>query len=139
MHESPEKMVMEYRCELDGSDPSALVLDMHKYAIYNDDAATVVLAPKGPHNSMVVWNLLPGQENDYHMHPETEHLQFVIEGELEWTLGGAAPVTVRPGQVVVIPAGVPHGIQNRSQKPGSYVSVNSPSAYQKILVERPVH
>lgn len=137
MHESAEKMVPDFRTELDGSDPTALVLDMHRYAIHNDDAATVVLAPKGPHNSMVVWNLNPGQENDYHKHPETEHIQFVLTGELEWTLGDAAPVLVRPGQVVVVPPNVPHGIRNLSTTPATYVSVNSPGAYQKILCERP--
>jgi quercetin dioxygenase-like cupin family protein len=130
-------MVMEHRRELDGSDPSSLVLDLHDYALFNEDAATVVLAPKGPVNSMVVWNLEPGQENDYHQHPETEHLQFVIQGELEWTLGDAEPVTVRPGQVVVVPPGVPHGIQNKSSQRASYVSVNSPGSYEKILVDRP--
>lgn len=79
----------------------------------------------------------PGQENDYHVHPETEHMQFVVEGELEWTLGGAAPVTVRPGQLVVVPPGVAHGIRNRSQQRATYASINSPAKYEKILVERP--
>lgn len=139
MHESAEKMVMQYRKELDGSDPSALVLNLHDYQVFNDDAATVVLAPKGPVNSMVVWNLEPGQENDYHQHPETEHMQFVIEGELEWTLGDAAPVTVRPGQLVVVPPGVPHGIRNTGQQRATYASINSPGKYEKILVERPRH
>lgn len=137
MHESAEKMVMEYRKELDGSDLSELALDMSTYRIYNDDAATVVLAPKGPKNSIVVWNLLPGQENDYHMHPETEHIQFVIAGELEWSLGDAAPVTVTAGNAVIVPPGVAHGIRNVSDQPASYASINSPGAYQKILVERP--
>ena len=139
MHESAEKMIMEFRKEVDGSNPAELVLNMFDYAIFTDDMATVVGAPKGPKNSMVVWNLLPGQENDYHVHPETEHIQFVLQGELEWTLGGAEPVKVCVGGVVIVPPGVAHGIRNVSQTKATYVSVNSPGAYQKILVERPEH
>jgi quercetin dioxygenase-like cupin family protein len=85
----------------------------------------------------VVWNLEPGQENDYHRHPANEHLTFVIEGELEFTLGERKPETVRPGQLVVIPTNMPHGIRNKSDQRATYVAVTSPGPYEKILVERP--
>ena len=137
MKESPEKVVMEHHRQLDGSDPSQLVLELDDYAEFSEEAATVVIAPGAQHFSTVIWHLEPGQENDYHLHPSTEHVQFVIEGECEYSLGDRDPVTVRPGQIVVVPAGVPHGIRNVGERRARYVAVNSPGRYEKVLVERP--
>ena len=44
---------------------------------------------------------------------------------------------VRPGQIVVVPTNVPHGIRNTSNRRGTYVAITSPGAYEKVLVERP--
>ena len=137
LEESPEHMVMEHMRTLGVEDLDDLILDVSDYSVFHDDAATVVLAPRGILGGIVVWNLEPGQENDYHMHPESEHLTFVVDGELEFTLAEREPVTVRPGQLVVIPATVPHGIRNRSDRRATYVAVTNPSAYEKVLVERP--
>lgn len=137
MEPTPERMIREHRKTLDGSDPSELVLDVSDYQIFSD-VATVVAAPCGTRvGSIVVWNLAPGQENDYHKHPDSEHLQYVMEGELEYTLGDAEPRTLRPGQIVIIPAGVPHGIRNVSDQRATYVAITSVGDYEKILVERP--
>jgi quercetin dioxygenase-like cupin family protein len=137
LEESQEHMVMEYMRVLGVDDLDDLILDMSKYQVFNDDAATVVLSPRGTLGGVVVWNLLPGQENDYHMHPANEHLTFVVEGELEFTLGARKPEVVRPGQLVVIPATMPHGIRNLSDKQSTYIAVTSPGPYEKVLVERP--
>ena len=137
MHESAEKMVPTHRCEVTAADLSNAITDLNAIGEYDPDVATVVLAPKGASASLVIWNLMPGQENDYHMQPETEHYQYVIEGELEWTLADREPQIVRPGQIVIVPPGVPHGIRNLSSTPARYASLNSISKYEKILCERP--
>lgn len=137
LEESPERMIPDHMRVLGLSDLDDLILDMSKYQVFTEDAATVVLSPRGTLGGVVVWNLEPGQENDYHMHPASEHLTFVIEGELEFTLGEREPETVRPGQLVVIPATLPHGIRNLSDRRGSYVAVTTPGPYEKVLVERP--
>jgi len=137
LHESPEHMVMDHMKQIGVEDLDELILDMSTYQVFNEDAATVVLSPRGVLGGVVVWNLLPGQENDYHMHPANEHFSFVIEGELEFTLGTREPEIVCPGQAVVIPATMPHGIRNLSDKRATYVAVTSPGPYEKILVERP--
>ena len=111
---------------------------MADYQIFDDDMAVVVGAPRGTLvGGIVVWNLGPGQENDYHLHPNSEHLQYLLEGELEYTLGDAEPQMVRPGQIVIIPAGIPHGIRNVSDRRATYVAITSPGPYEKVLVERP--
>lgn len=137
MGEIPERMVNEFRKNVDGSDISELFLDMSTYQIFDPELATVVGAPRGTLGGIVVWNLNPGQENDYHIHPNSEHLQYVIEGELEYTLDGADPVTVRPGQIVIIPAGMAHGIRNVSDARASYVAITTPGPYEKVIAERP--
>ena len=137
LEESPERMIMDHMRTLGPADLADLILDVSQYQVFTEDAATVVLAPRGELGGIVVWNLEPGQENDYHMHPANEHLTFVVEGELEFTLGDREPEIVRPGQLVVIPKQMPHGIRNRSDRRGTYVAVTSPGPYEKVLVERP--
>lgn len=135
----PERMVMDHMRQLGIDDLDDLILDMSNYQVFTEDASTVVLSPRGNLvGGIVVWNLLPGQENDYHMHPESEHLMTVIEGELEFTLGARRPEIVKPGQMVIIPPTLPHGIRNVSDKRGSYVAVTNGGSYEKVLCERPV-
>ena len=86
---------------------------------------------------VVFWNLEPGQENDFHMHPTTEHLHVVVAGEVEYTLGDLDADPVEPGQAVMVPEQVPHGIRNVGTVNASYFAVTSPGDYQKVLVERP--
>jgi len=46
-----------------------------------------------------------------HSHPG-EEIVFMIEGTLEYRLDGRPPVTIRPGEVVFIPAGTVHAVTN---------------------------
>lgn len=137
VEEARERLIRDYVKNLEAKDLDDLVIDMSKYQIFSQDMATVVQAPRGSLGGLVVWNFEPGQENDYHLHPANEHLTIVLEGELEFILGDRPPVTVRPGQFVVIPANVPHGISNKSDSRATYVAVTSPGPYEKILVEPP--
>jgi quercetin dioxygenase-like cupin family protein len=46
-----------------------------------------------------------------HSHPG-EEIAYVIEGELEYQLEGKPPVTLKPGDVLFIPAGAIHSAKN---------------------------
>lgn len=46
-----------------------------------------------------------------HSHPG-EELVYVIEGVLEYRLDGRPPVTVKAGDVLLIPYGTPHTVKN---------------------------
>lgn len=46
-----------------------------------------------------------------HSHPG-EELVYVIEGVLEYRLDGRPPVTVKAGDVLLIPYGTPHAVKN---------------------------
>ena len=53
----------------------------------------------------------PGVEAARHSHPG-EELVFVTEGLLEYRLEGRSPVTLKAGDVLFIPHGVPHAVKN---------------------------
>jgi quercetin dioxygenase-like cupin family protein len=135
--ESHEKIVPEMAKDIDRSDLSTLVFDVSKYQVFSPETATVVFTYITGQLGIVVWNLEPGQENDYHMHPTTEHLHVVLAGECEYTLGDQEPIVVRPGQAVMVPEQIPHGIRNKGTTRASYMAITSPGDYQKVLVDRP--
>lgn len=63
----------------------------------------------------------PGDVEDEHTH-STDEVVFVLEGDATYFLGDRQARIVRAGQVVRIPAGVPHRYENRSDAPFRAVS-----------------
>lgn len=53
----------------------------------------------------------PGAEAFRHKHPG-EEIVYVLKGALEYRIEGRPPVTLKPGDVVFIPTGVPHAVTN---------------------------
>jgi quercetin dioxygenase-like cupin family protein len=53
----------------------------------------------------------PGVVAPRHNHPG-EEIVYSIEGELEYRLEGKAPVTLKAGEVLFIPAGTIHEVKN---------------------------
>ena len=56
-------------------------------------------------------DIAPGVLAPNHSHPG-EEIVYVIEGLLEYQLEGQAPVTLKPGEVLFIPAGKIHSAKN---------------------------
>lgn len=133
-----EKLVTDLVGTIDPKNLSSLVFPLSKFQQFDEKLPTVVLGYTAGQIGVCVWNLEPGQQNDYHVHPTTEHLHIFIEGECEYTLGDQPPVITRVGDAVMVPPGIPHGIRNISDKRASYVAVASPGPYEKHRVERPV-
>ena len=63
-------------------------------------------------------DIAPGVLAAKHNHPG-EEIIYVLEGELEYQLEGKPPVTLRAGEVLFIPAGVPHTAKNVGKTNGS--------------------
>jgi quercetin dioxygenase-like cupin family protein len=55
--------------------------------------------------------IAPGVIAPDHTHPG-EEIVYVVEGSLEYTLEGSPPVTLKAGEALFIPAGVPHVVTN---------------------------
>jgi len=53
----------------------------------------------------------PGQEHALHAHADTDKVYLVLEGSGEFLLEGNE-IAMRAGEMLVAPAGVPHGIRN---------------------------
>jgi quercetin dioxygenase-like cupin family protein len=132
-----EKVVFDFLGKINPENLPSMIFSLSELQQFDHEKPTVVLGYAAGQIGVVVWNLEPGQENDYHMHPTTEHLHIIIEGECEYTLGDEPPVITRAGDAIMVPAKVAHGIRNVSDKRASYVAVTSPGPYEKIRVERP--
>jgi quercetin dioxygenase-like cupin family protein len=132
-----EILIQELAHKIDPADLSTLVFPLSRYQQFDSTLPTAVLTYVAGQIGVVVWNLEPGQENDYHLHPTSEHLHIVIEGQCEYTLGDQAPQTVRRGEAVMVPARVAHGIRNTTTQRASYVAIVSPGPYEKVRMQRP--
>jgi quercetin dioxygenase-like cupin family protein len=53
----------------------------------------------------------PGYVSPRHTHPG-EEIIYVLEGTLEYQIAGKPPVTVKPGDVLFVPAGTIHAAKN---------------------------
>lgn len=53
----------------------------------------------------------PGVVAPNHKHPG-EEIIYVLEGTIEYQLEGKSPVTLKAGDVLFVPAGVPHSAKN---------------------------
>ncbi len=75
-----------------------------------------------------VMTIAPGQDGG----PEEEHagdqIVYVLEGEAEMRVG-ADRFTVKPGALVMIPAGTRHHVRNPGRTPLFFLTVYAPPAY----------
>jgi quercetin dioxygenase-like cupin family protein len=62
--------------------------------------------------------LAPGVFAPRHWHPG-EEIVYMLEGELEYVIDGRPPVTLKPGEVLFIPAGAVHSARNVGQGDGT--------------------
>jgi quercetin dioxygenase-like cupin family protein len=96
---------------------------------------------------VVIWCLLPGQENESHMHPESAHAFVILEGEGTYLKGqpgaeGSLDTRVEAGDIVMIPRGQVHGIRNTGTTPMAYFAITTTAGpYKRIIdgVDIPPH
>jgi mannose-6-phosphate isomerase-like protein (cupin superfamily) len=60
-----------------------------------------------------------------HMHPNTNEIQYILEGTGTIWLGDKE-VTVKPGDLVVIPKGTPHGGTKPDGRPFKAIAIKTP-------------
>jgi quercetin dioxygenase-like cupin family protein len=69
------------------------------------------LSAAGREAIQVLVTFAPGVVAARHAHPG-EELVYVVDGALEYQLDGQAPVIVKAGESLFIPAGVGHAVKN---------------------------
>lgn len=60
-----------------------------------------------------------------HMHPNTNEMQFILEGTGTVWLGDKE-VAVKPGDLIVIPKGTPHGGTKPNGRPFKAIAIKTP-------------
>lgn len=69
--------------------------------------------------------LLPTQAQKLHDHPVQDKFYYVLEGEGFFTVGDEAK-TCSAGELVLAPAGIPHGVENQSAARLTFLTVIAP-------------
>ena len=76
------------------------------------------LSAPGREVVQTIVELDPGVRSSRHTHPG-EEIVYVLEGTLEYQIGGRPPVTVTPGDVLFVPAGTIHSATNIGSNDGA--------------------
>jgi mannose-6-phosphate isomerase-like protein (cupin superfamily) len=69
--------------------------------------------------------LLPGQGQHLHEHATQDKFYFVLEGTGEFTVGETTQ-HCSSGELILAPAGVPHGVENHGPERLSFLTVIAP-------------
>jgi mannose-6-phosphate isomerase-like protein (cupin superfamily) len=72
-----------------------------------------------------VYCLEPGQAQKVHSHAGSDKVYLVLDGAARVTVG-TEERDLAPGEAVLCPAGVPHGVANRSSERASLLVVTTP-------------
>lgn len=76
----------------------------------------------------------PGGGLPPHVHRREDEVLLILEGEIEvWTQAGT--VTARMGDVVFLPADVPHAHRNVSDRPARFVLIATPAGVEAFCAE----
>jgi quercetin dioxygenase-like cupin family protein len=78
-------------------------------------------------------DIAPGATAPWHRHPG-EELIYIIEGTLEYQLEGQAPVRVKAGDVLFVPAGVAHKAHNPGTVNGAELATYIVESGKPLLV-----
>ncbi|MBO0706398.1 MAG: FAD-dependent monooxygenase, partial [Candidatus Dormibacteraeota bacterium] len=75
-----------------------------------------IYVPKHVDEQTFTWHATfpPGTFVPPHVHPTQDEFVYMLSGEMEAELDGAAPEAARAGDLIELPRGVPHGLFNRS-------------------------
>ena len=73
---------------------------------------------------------LKGASSIIHTHPHSEHVFYVVGGQLTAIDPAKNEFTAGPGQSLYIPAGEPHMVINRGEEEATYIAVTAPPPEQ---------
>jgi quercetin dioxygenase-like cupin family protein len=109
------------------------VHDLERFRQFSSEDANVVLMYEDVDQTLVVWNLEPGQENATHVHPANAHTMTVLSGDGLLLRDKGESSRIKAGDCIVIPRNVVHGIRNTGKTRLSYLAVttNGPEGYVK--------
>jgi quercetin dioxygenase-like cupin family protein len=107
---------------------NGVIRDLAPYRSFSREDANVVVMYEDVDQTLVVWNLEPGQENARHLHPANAHTMLVLEGEGRLLRADGAEAPIKAGDWIVIPRATVHGIRNTGTTRMSYLAVTTNGA-----------
>ena len=76
----------------------------------------------------------PGKGVSLHVHEHEDELVYLLDGEIEVTLGDQT-MTAVSGVMALLPRGIPHGFVNNSDKPSKLLVTILPGPFDNYFVE----
>jgi quercetin dioxygenase-like cupin family protein len=76
----------------------------------------------------------PGKGVALHVHEREDELVYLLEGEIEVTLGNQKMKAV-PGVMALLPRGIPHGFTNIGNNPSRLLDTILPGQFDNYFVE----
>lgn len=76
----------------------------------------------------------PNQSVMVHVHDNEDELVYVVEGEIEVTLGDQK-MTATSGILALLPRGIPHGFTNIGDKPSRVLDIILPGKFDNYFVK----
>lgn len=101
--------------------------------VYRTDLLRHDLSASGREVVQARIDIDPGVLAPKHSHPG-EEMVYVLEGVLEYQLEGKAPVTLKAGDVLFIPAGVVHSARNVGKGKGSELATYTVEKGKPLVV-----
>jgi quercetin dioxygenase-like cupin family protein len=89
----------------------------------------LVTGEDSKNNCMFEFTMPPGFSTGLHVHRVQEETFYVLDGECEWRVGDQLTLA-KPGSFLFIPPGVPHSIDNASDRPMRMFLTVSPSGHE---------
>lgn len=73
----------------------------------------------------------PGGKIPPHLHPEIEHVQYVLKGRYRVSIGGEI-YEVKPGDAILIPPNTVHYYENNGEEDAVFICIIPRKEYQTI-------
>lgn len=102
------------------------IIDALAEAAFSDEKMRKVNLFESPRMFCDVYCLKPGQRQKVHDHADNDKVYYALAGTCHVTLDDITE-PLPPGRLAVAPAGVPHGVENRSSGDVTLLVVMAPS------------
>jgi carboxymethylenebutenolidase len=92
-------------------------------------------ADTGGRYDLVVGRFPPGAQVPPHIHRRYSEQLYVLDGEFTVWTGGGRKTVLRPGDDIIIPAGIAHAVHATGDGPARGLVVASPSGFARLVTE----
>jgi quercetin dioxygenase-like cupin family protein len=108
--------------------------DAEEVVLSGHPMAFLVTGEDTKHTSMFDWTMPPRFSTGLHVHRTQEETFYVLDGECDWQVGDRR-IRATPGTFLFIPPGVPHNIDNTTDRPARVLMTVSPPGHEHYFEE----